>query len=99
MINCIRCNEEIPAGRLKALPNAKTCVSCSGVQKKGTLTVMKGEGDHTWIETIHLEHDEYKAYMEAENRLRKKGTKLFDPIDEVPLDIPKEFKDKKSSEE
>jgi hypothetical protein len=37
--------------------------------------------------------------MEAENRLRKKGTKLFDPIDEVPLDIPKEFKDKKSSEE
>jgi hypothetical protein len=37
--------------------------------------------------------------MEAENRLRKKGTKLFDPIDEVPLDIPKEFKDKKFSEE
>ena len=54
-MNCIKCGEIIPEGRLKALPTAKTCVNCSGVQKKGVVTVMKGEGDHTWIETIHLE--------------------------------------------
>lgn len=98
MTNCIKCNDEIPEGRLKALPNAKTCVSCSGVQKKGTITVMKGEGDHTWIETIHLEHEDYKAYMEAENKLRKKTTKLFDEIHEV-VEIPKEFKNNKLEEE
>lgn len=98
MTNCIKCNDEIPEGRLKALPNAKTCVSCSGVQKKGTITVMKGEGDHTWIETIHLEHEDYKAYIEAENKLRKKTTKLFDEINEV-VDIPKEFKNNKLEEE
>ena len=33
-MNCIKCGETIPEGRLKALPTAKTCVSCSGVQKK-----------------------------------------------------------------
>lgn len=98
MTNCIKCNDVIPEGRLKALPNAKTCVSCSGVQKKGTITVMKGEGDHTWIETIHLEHEDYKAYMEAENKLRKKTTKLFDEINEV-VEIPKEFKNNKLEEE
>jgi len=79
MKNCVKCGEVIPEGRLKALPTATTCVSCSGVQKKGVVTVMKGEGDHTWIETIHLDHEDYKAYVEAENKLRKAGNKLFDP--------------------
>ena len=99
MKNCIKCGEVIPEGRLKALPTAKTCVNCSGVQKKGTITVMKGEGDHTWIETIHLEHDEYKAYIEAENKLRRVGSKLLEPIDEPQQDVPYGFKEVKSKDE
>ena len=70
-MNCTKCGEVIPEGRLKALPGAKTCVACSNAK-------MKGEGDHTWIETIHLEHDEHRKYMEAENRLRKQGSQLLD---------------------
>jgi hypothetical protein len=31
---------------------------------------MKGEGDHTWIETIHLEHDDFVKYMEAEKKIK-----------------------------
>ena len=93
-MNCIKCGETIPEGRLKALPGAKTCVNCSGVQKKGAVTLMKGEGDHTWIETIHLEHDEYKAYMEAENKMRKQGNILFDNID-TPTELPYGFSEKK----
>lgn len=77
-MNCTKCGEVIPEGRLKALPGAKTCVACSNAKMKGVVTVMKGEGDHTWIETIHLEHDEHKKYMEAENRLRKQGSQLLD---------------------
>ena len=98
-MKCVKCGEMIPEGRLKALPTAKTCVSCSGVQKKGVVTIMKGEGDHTWIETIHLEHEDYKAYIEAENKLRKAGNKLFDPIDESPTDIPYGFREVKPDEE
>ena len=99
MTNCIKCNNEIPEGRLKALPNAKTCINCSGIQKKGSITVMKGEGDHTWVETIHLEHEDYKAYIEAENKLRKKSTKLFDDINELQSEIMKKFTDIKSEDE
>ena len=60
---------------------------------------MKGEGDHTWIETIHLEHDEYKAYIEAENKLRRAGSKLLEPIDEPQQDVPYGFKEAKSKDE
>ena len=98
-MNCIKCGEIIPEGRLKAIPTAKTCVNCSGVQKKGVVTIMKGEGDHTWIETIHLEHDDYKAYIEAENKLRKAGNKLFEPTDDTPTDIPPGFREVKPDEE
>jgi hypothetical protein len=80
-MNCIKCGGEIPEGRIKALPNTKTCVNCSGTQKKGVITVMKGVGDHTWIETIHLDHEDYKAYIAAENKLRKSGDKLLDDFE------------------
>ena len=92
-MNCIKCGEIIPEGRLKALPGAKTCVNCSGTKKKGTVTVMKGEGDHTWIETIHLDHAEYVKYMEEENKLRKQGNMLFD--DETPSQTPYGLSEKK----
>jgi len=101
MRNCKKCGKMIPEGRLKALPNAQTCVACSSVQKKGVVTVMKGEGDHTWIETIHLEHDEHKKYMEAENRLRKQGGMMFDSPEstpEVPYGFSETKLDKKTEE-
>ena len=69
-MNCIKCGETIPEGRLKALPGAKTCVNCSGVKMKGVVTVMKGEGDHTWIETIHLDHEDHQKYMEQEHKTK-----------------------------
>ena len=93
-MNCVKCGEKIPEGRLKALPTAKTCVNCSSVMKKGTVTLMKGEGDHTWIETIHLDHEDYKAYMEAENKMRKGGALLFDELTEKS-DIPYGFRETK----
>ena len=68
---CKGCGEQIHPKRLEIIPNAITCVPCSTVQKKGAVTLLKGKGDHTWIETIFLEHDEYQQYMVAENKMRK----------------------------
>jgi hypothetical protein len=70
-MKCIKCEEIIPEGRLKALPGTKTCVNCSGARMKGAVTLMKGEGDHTWIETIHLDADEFDRYQELENKIKK----------------------------
>jgi len=81
------------------MPNTTRCVACSTVQKKGAVTIMKGSGDHTWIETIHLEHEEYKAYVEAENKLRKTGNKLFEPTDEPSSDLPHGFSEVKLDKE
>jgi hypothetical protein len=68
---CKNCGEQIHPKRLEILPTAITCVPCSTVKKKGAVTLLQGEGDHTWVETIFLEHDEYQQYIEAENKLRK----------------------------
>jgi hypothetical protein len=70
-MKCIKCGEIIPEGRLKALPGTKTCVNCSGARMKGAVTLMKGEGDHTWIETIHLDADDFDRYQELENKIKK----------------------------
>jgi hypothetical protein len=70
-MKCIKCGEIVPEGRLKALPGTKTCVNCSGARMKGAVTLMKGEGDHTWIETIHLDAEDFDKYQELENKYKK----------------------------
>jgi hypothetical protein len=67
------------------------CVACSTVQKKGAVTIMKGTGDHTWIETIHLEHEDFVKYMEAEKKI-KHASELDTPIES---DLPFGFSETK----
>jgi len=56
---CIKCREEIPAGRLKALPGATTCVNCSSSKMKRSITVTKGEGEDTYNDLIIVDHETY----------------------------------------
>jgi len=81
MTKCINCGEEIHPKRLEILPTAKTCVACSTTGKKGGLTVMKGTGEDTWIETIPMEQEEYKKIIDAENKYFKKPSE-FDSIED-----------------
>jgi NAD-dependent SIR2 family protein deacetylase len=60
-VQCSKCKEEIPEGRLKALPGATTCVSCSNSRMKRSVTVVKGEGEDTFNDLIILEADEYES--------------------------------------
>jgi len=55
---CNKCGDNIPEGRLKILPNTKTCVKCSEIGRKGAITVQLGEGDHIYNEIIILEPEE-----------------------------------------
>jgi hypothetical protein len=72
--NCIICEQQIHPKRLEILPKTKTCVECSSSEKKAGVTVMQGEGDHTYVETIIMEASEYRKYMEAEHKV----TQLFE---------------------
>lgn len=38
-MNCIRCNEVISEGRIRALPTARTCVKCSETPKKAGVMI------------------------------------------------------------
>lgn len=57
---CIKCKQEIPEGRLKALPVATTCVNCSSSKMKRSVTITGGEGEDTYNDIIILEADEYE---------------------------------------
>lgn len=92
--HCTACGESIHPKRLEIMPNTTRCVACSTVQKKGVVTILKGTGDHTWVETIHLEHDEYQKYMEAENKLRRNVT-LPPETTETTTDVPFGFSETK----
>jgi len=76
--NCIVCKESIHPKRLEILPHAVKCVKCSNTNKKAGVIVMKGEGDHTYLETIIIEHEDYIKYQKLENKL-KDVEKLFTP--------------------
>ena len=49
---CVKCGEPIHPLRLKVLPNTKTCVSCSSVNAKKGVPVMKGDvnKDDNWVD-------------------------------------------------
>ena len=73
---CSKCKNEIPALRVKALPNTTTCVSCSDTQKKGGVFYSAGKteyGYHT------LDHD---VAVAAQSYVRKRhgaNTRLSHP--------------------
>lgn len=69
--HCKGCGEQIHPKRVEILPKTQTCVNCSGSEKKGAINVMRGEGDHTYVETIILEADEYRRLKEAEDQISK----------------------------
>jgi len=83
---CVNCKEPIHPKRLEILPNTTKCVSCSTTGKKGGITVTKGEGDHTYNETIIMEPDEFRKFQEMEAIL---AGKPFDD-EEAPEDIDDE---------
>lgn len=53
------------------------CVTCSEtgnmVKPKQGVAVMMGEGDHTWVETIIMDEDQYKIYQNQQNALKNLG--------------------------
>jgi cysteine synthase len=72
MKKCSACGEEIHPKRLEILPNATTCVSCSTTGKKAGVSVVLGEGDHTYNEIVIMEPEEFEQYKELEFKINGK---------------------------
>ncbi len=42
-MQCIRCNRQIPELRLKALPQTKTCITCSHTSRVAGFPIISGK--------------------------------------------------------
>lgn len=82
---CTGCKQPIHPKRLEILPSATRCVACSTATKKAGVTVTKGTGDHTYTETVIMEHDEFVKYKEAEAKINNTTFDEIAPEDEYVL--------------
>lgn len=82
---CTGCKQPIHPKRLEILPSATRCVACSTATKKAGVTVTKGTGDHTYTETVIMEHDEFVKYKEAEAKINNTTFDEIVPEDEYVL--------------
>jgi len=72
IMDCIKCKNQIPPKRLEILPGTKTRVNCSTTTPKRGVPVMKGKGDHTWVELDIMEQDQFEQL----EKLKGKSSKL-----------------------
>ena len=91
---CVGCKEPIHPKRLKILPNAIKCVKCSTTSRKAGITITQGEGDHTYNETIIMEHEEFVLLKKREENIFGKRKDDFNHPDE-DIEIPKKKKNEK----
>ena len=54
-MKCCACNNEIDPRRLKALPGAKTCVSCSTTERVACHTIISGKNTYSEIQIVDRE--------------------------------------------
>ena len=63
MKNCKVCGQEIPAGRLKALPNATTCVQHSNADKFMANIISYGNPESDLNQEIEIVRTKEQAQM------------------------------------
>lgn len=69
MRKCNVCGDEIHPKRLEILPEVRQCVSCSTTGKKAGVTLIIGEGDHTYNDIVIMDREDYIKYQELEHKL------------------------------
>jgi hypothetical protein len=82
-IKCIKCSEVIHPQRIKALPGTKVCVSCSTAGAYRGVTMVYGEGDHTWNDIQLMTPEEYEHYEKSQSKSKSpKTTPEFNNLDD-----------------
>jgi hypothetical protein len=71
MIECPKCGSDFPKLRRDKY-GYNFCINCSTESPKRGVPVMKGKGDHTWVELDIMTQEQYENY----EKLNKKSSKL-----------------------
>ena len=74
-MDCIKCKEAIPVGRLKAIPGTKVCVNCSDTQKWYLRNIISGKT--TYSEAEIIKDPELAVKMRKMDRRAGWGSNLY----------------------
>ncbi len=68
-MDCHKCYKPIPKARLKALPDTKTCVECSDVERNYVRTIISGKTTYSEWEVIkNKDTKEYLKQLDSKGR-------------------------------
>ena len=81
-MNCKKCNSPIPQKRLEILPHTKVCVNCSTESSKRGVPVMRGTGDHTWVDLEILTQEQFDEYNDMMNKSVNKSFKTPNGVED-----------------
>ena len=72
MIACPKCGNPMPLKRKEL--GYHVCVNCSTVSAKRGVPVMRGTGDHTWVDLEVMTQEQFERYEEMENKTKTEIT-------------------------
>jgi ribosomal protein L37AE/L43A len=72
MIACPKCENPMPLKRKEL--GYHVCVNCSTVSAKRGIPVMRGTGDHTWVDLEVMTQEQFERYEEMENKTKSEIT-------------------------
>ena len=68
MIECPKCGSPMPVKRREL--GYHVCVNCSTESPKRGIPVMRGSGDHTWVDLEVMTQEQFERYEEMENKTK-----------------------------
>lgn len=68
MMACPQCGNPMPVKRREL--GYHVCVNCSTVSAKRGVPVMRGTGDHTWVDLEVMTQEQFERYEEMENKTK-----------------------------
>ena len=75
MIECPKCGDDFPKLR-KEKYGYHVCVNCSTETAKRGIPVMRGTGDHTWVDLEVMTQEQFERFEEMEKKTKSEVTPL-----------------------
>lgn len=74
MIECPQCGNPMPLKRKEL--GYHVCINCSTESAKRGIPVMRGSGDHTWVDLEVMTQEQFERFEEMENKTKSEITPL-----------------------
>tara|TARA_B100000963_G_scaffold312516_1_gene289966 strand:- start:1569 stop:1916 length:348 start_codon:yes stop_codon:yes gene_type:complete len=69
MIECPKCGDDFPKLRMEKY-GYNFCINCSTETAKRGIPVMRGTGDHTWVDLEVMTQEQFERFEEMENKTK-----------------------------